>query len=55
MKKLCMIFDTPSLYREAIHQKIDEEYDCDWFLGILIIRLKLIILKNIRPVRYCML
>lgn len=33
MKKLCMIFDTPSLYREAIHQKIDEEYDCDWFFG----------------------
>lgn len=33
MNKLCMIFDTPSLYREAIHQKIDEEYDCDWYFG----------------------
>ena len=33
MKKLCTIFDTPSLYREAIHAKIDEEYDCDWYFG----------------------
>lgn len=32
-KKLCMIFDTPSLYREAIHEKIDKEYDCDWYFG----------------------
>lgn len=32
-KKLCMIFDTPSLYREAIHEKIDENYDCDWYFG----------------------
>lgn len=32
-KKLCMIFDTPSLYREAIHGKIDENYDCDWYFG----------------------
>lgn len=32
-KKLCMIFDTPSLYREAIHKKIDENYNCDWYFG----------------------
>ena len=32
-KKLCMIFDTPSLYREAIHEKIDENFDCDWYFG----------------------
>lgn len=31
--KLCMIFDTPSLYREAIHERINEKYDCDWYFG----------------------
>lgn len=31
--KLCLIFDTPSLYREAIHKKIDDNYECDWFFG----------------------
>lgn len=31
MKKLCCIFNTPSLYREAIYTMIDESYDCDWY------------------------
>lgn len=31
--KLCLIFDTPSMYREAIHRKIDDYYDCDWYFG----------------------
>lgn len=31
MMKLCCIFNTPSLYREAIYKKIDENYDCNWF------------------------
>lgn len=31
--KLCMIFDTPSLYREAIHEKLDGYYNCDWYFG----------------------
>lgn len=33
MEKICLIFDTPSLYREAIHMLIDENFDCDWFFG----------------------
>ena len=31
MKKLCCIFNTPSLYREVIYKEIDKTYDCDWF------------------------
>lgn len=33
MEKICLIFDTPSLYREAIHTLIDENFNCDWFFG----------------------
>lgn len=32
-KKLCLIYNSAPLYREAIFCKIDEEYDCDWFFG----------------------
>ena len=31
MKKLCCVFNIPSLYREAIYLSIDQEYDCEWF------------------------
>ena len=31
MKKLCCIFNIPSLYREAIYLDIDKEYDCEWY------------------------
>lgn len=31
MKKLCCIFNIPSLYREAIYKEIDGQYDCEWF------------------------
>lgn len=31
MKKLCCIFNIPSLYREAIYKEIDEQYDCEWY------------------------
>lgn len=31
MKKLCCIFNIPSLYREAIYLSIDKAYDCEWF------------------------
>lgn len=31
--KICSIIDTPSLYRESIHKKIDETFDCDWYFG----------------------
>lgn len=30
-KKLCCIFNTPSLYREAIYTRIEETFDCDWY------------------------
>lgn len=30
--KICLFFNTPSIYREAIYKMIDKEYDCDWFL-----------------------
>lgn len=29
--RLCCIFNTPSLYRELIYKRIEEEYDCDWY------------------------
>lgn len=32
-KKLCLIYNSAPLYREAIFRKIDEEYDCDWYFG----------------------
>ena len=31
MKKLCCIFNIPSLYREAIYLMIDSQYDCEWY------------------------
>lgn len=31
MKKLCCIFNTPTLYRESIYRLIDKTYICDWF------------------------
>ena len=31
MKKVCCVFNIPSLYREAIYLEIDREYDCKWF------------------------
>lgn len=31
MKKLCCIFNTPSLYRETIYKQIEYTYDCDWY------------------------
>ena len=31
MKKLCCVFNTPSLYREAIYTRIEEKFDCDWY------------------------
>ena len=31
MKKLCCVFNIPSLYREAIYLDIDRSFDCEWF------------------------
>lgn len=31
MKKLCCVFNIPSLYREAIYMEIDKQYDCEWY------------------------
>jgi len=31
-KKVCMFFNDLALYRKAIYKKIDEEYDCDWYI-----------------------
>ena len=33
MSKICLIFNTPSLYRKLIYSRIDQEFDCDWFFG----------------------
>lgn len=33
MKKLCLIYNTAPHYREAIFRAIDNEYNCEWFLG----------------------
>lgn len=35
MKKLCLVFNSPSHYREYIYRAIDSEYDCDWYFGAL--------------------
>ncbi|MCI7358084.1 MAG: glycosyltransferase [Parabacteroides sp.] len=32
-KKLCLFFNTPSIYREEIYTKIEEKYDCDWYFS----------------------
>ena len=32
-KKLCLIFNDASHYREAIYCAIDKEYDCDWYFS----------------------
>lgn len=32
-KKLCLIYNIPSLYRESIYKMIDQNYDCDWYFG----------------------
>lgn len=31
MKKICCVFNTPSLYRELIYSRIEKLYDCDWY------------------------
>lgn len=31
MKKLCCIFNIPSIYREAIYLDLDKTYDCEWY------------------------
>lgn len=33
MRKLCLIYNSAPLYRKAIFQAIDKEYDCDWYFG----------------------
>lgn len=33
MKKLCCIFNIPSLYRESIYLNIDRRYDCEWYFN----------------------
>ncbi len=33
MNKICLIFNTPSLYRKLIYTRIDQEFDCDWYFG----------------------
>lgn len=32
-KKLCLYFNTPSIYREEIYTKIEKEYDCEWYFS----------------------
>ena len=32
-KKLCLIYNIASRYREAIFKLIDQEYDCNWYFG----------------------
>ena len=32
-RKLCLIFNQASHYREAIYCAIDKEYDCDWYFS----------------------
>lgn len=31
MKRLCCIFNIPSLYREAIYTELENHYDCEWY------------------------
>lgn len=33
MSKLCLFFNTPSIYRKLIYSTIDRSFDCDWFFG----------------------
>lgn len=33
MHKLCLIYNTAPLYREAVFRTIDAEYDCNWYFG----------------------
>lgn len=32
-RKICIIYNSAPLYREAIFLKMDEEYVCDWYFG----------------------
>ena len=31
MKRLCCIFNIPSLYRETIYTELENNYDCEWY------------------------
>lgn len=31
-RKLCLYFNDLALYRRAIYKKIDDEYDCEWYI-----------------------
>ena len=31
MRKLCCVFNIPSLYRETIYSELEETYECEWY------------------------
>ncbi len=31
-KRICMYFNDLALYRKAIYKRLDEEYDCEWYI-----------------------
>ena len=33
MKKLCLIYNTVPIYREAVSRAINAEYNYEWYLG----------------------
>lgn len=54
MSKLCLKYNDPSLYREAIYKLIDKEFDCDWYFGYATAGIKEMdtsCLKNVRRFR----
>ena len=52
MKKLCCIFNDPSLYRESIYKKIDQEFDCDWFFEDFDVNIKPFDIKMLKNAKY---
>lgn len=52
MKKICLIFDTPSLYREAIHHLIDNSFNCDWYFGDYNYKVKTYDIRSLRSSRW---
>lgn len=51
MNKLCLIFNIPSLYRKAIYESIDNQYDCDWYFGPTTAGIKEMDISSLKNVR----
>lgn len=52
MKKICLYFNTPSLYREEIYSRIEKKYDCVWYFSSEDYKVKTFDVRKFRSVHW---